>query len=97
MKIHRLLQVVFVSGSVCASVPAFAAAALHGRVDAPRNAPECGGDSDDDDDDGDDEDDKGGETRLCGGDSDDGDDGDDGDDDGDGDETATRQLYLSQS
>ena len=97
MKIHRLLQVVFVSGSVCASVPAFAAAALHGRVDAPRNAPECGGDSDDDDDD-DDGDDKGGETRLCGGDSDDGDDGDDGDDDdGDGDETATRQLYLSQS
>jgi hypothetical protein len=87
MKIQRLLQVAFVSGSVCAAVPAFAAAALHGPV----NTPSCGGDSDDDDDDGDDEDDKDGETRLCGGDSDDDDDGDDGDDD-DGDETETRQL-----
>jgi len=90
MKIQRLLQVVFVSGSVCAAVPAFAAAALHGHVSAPQNTPECGGDSDDDDDDGDDEDDKDGETRLCGGDSDDGDDGDDDD----GDDTETRQLWL---
>jgi len=89
MKINRLMQVVFVSGSVCAAVPAFASAALHGPV----SAPSCGGDSDGDDDEGDEDDDKGDETRLCGGDEGDDDGGDDDGDDGDdGDDTETLEL-----
>jgi hypothetical protein len=83
MKIPRLMQVVFVSASVCTALPAFAGSVLP----APDSTPLCGGDSDDDDDD----DDKDGETRLCGGDSD-GDDGDDGDDSGDDDGAETFQL-----
>jgi hypothetical protein len=79
MKIHRLMQVIFVTGSVCAAVPAFAHGPLHSSAPA-HPAPQCGGDSDDDGDDGDGDDDKGDETRLCGG-----DDGDDGGGDGDGD------------
>jgi hypothetical protein len=87
MKINRVMQVVFVSASVCAALPAFAGSVLSAQAPAPL----CGGDSDDDDDDDKDDDDKDGETRLCGGDSDDGD-GDDGDDSGDDDGTETLQL-----
>jgi hypothetical protein len=89
MKIHRLMQVVFLTGSVCVAVPAFARSPRPLSEQAHPAAPQCGGDSDDDGDDGDGDDDKGDETRLCGGDDgDDGDgDGDDGDDGG-GDDTS---------
>jgi hypothetical protein len=83
MKINRLMQVVFLSSSVCVVAPAFASVLSTGQ----NPVPSCGDETDEDDDEKDDED---GETRLCGDDTDD-DDGDDGDDD-EGDETETLQL-----
>ena len=83
MKINRLMQAVFVAGSACVVVPAFAAStpSLTSSLAASSlPSPQCGGDEDDDD--GDEDDDDQGETRLCGGDSDD----DDGDDDGENDD-----------
>jgi hypothetical protein len=74
MKINRLMQMMFVWGSVCAALPAFAASGSHSQDPSSRSpsseqhpTAQCGGDSDD----GDDGDDGDG--------SDDGDDGDDGD------------------
>jgi hypothetical protein len=76
MKINRLMQLIFVSGSVCAAVPAFAGSVRSAAHSQPAPSPggpaeqhpsvQCGDDSDDDGD----------------GDGD----GDDGDDDGDGDD-----------
>lgn len=90
MKINRLMQAVFVAGSACVVVPAFAGSAPKLTSSTAESSlpslPQCGGDEDDDDGDEDDEDE--GETRLCGGDSDDGDgDGDEDGDDDDGGET----------
>jgi hypothetical protein len=90
MKINRLMQAMFVSGTVCVALPALAAP---GSLDPSAQAaspqlPQCGGDEEDDD--GDEDDDQGGETRLCGGDSDD----DDGDEDGEDDGGETRAPEL---
>jgi hypothetical protein len=91
MKINRLMQAVFVTGSVCVVVPAFAGSTprlTSLAASSLPSLPQCGGDEDDDD--GDDDEDEG-ETRLCGGDSDD-DDGDDDGDEDDGGETRTPAL-----
>jgi hypothetical protein len=84
MKINRLMQAVFVAGSACVVVPAFAGStpSLTSSVAAslPSLPPQCGGDEDEDD--GDEDEDDEGETRLCGGDDDD----DDGDEDGENDD-----------
>jgi len=95
MKINRLMQAIFVAGSVCVVVPALAgstpsltSSAAVSSAAVP-SLPQCGGDEDDDD--GDDEDEDEGETRLCGGDSDD-DDGDEDGDDDDGGETRAPAL-----
>jgi hypothetical protein len=91
MKINRLMQAVFVAGSACVVVPAFAGTTpsltSSMAVSSLPSLPQCGGDEDDDDGDEDGDDDDGGETRLCGGDSDDDDDGDEDGDDDDGGET----------
>jgi hypothetical protein len=100
MKINRLMQVVFLSSSVCVAAPAFAGVLSTGQGPTPSCGDEkeeeddeedkdgetrlCGGDTDEDDDD--EKDDKDGETRLCG------DDTDEDDDDGEGDDTETLRL-----
>jgi hypothetical protein len=99
MKINRLMQVIFLSGSVCVAAPAFAGTLVSGQAPSTSCGDEkdekdeeedkdgetrlCGGDADEDEDD---KDDKDGETRLCGGDADEDEDEDEKDD------TETRQL-----
>ena len=101
MKINRLMQVVFLSSSVCVAAPAFASVLSTGQNPIPSCGDEkdedkdeedkdgetrlCGDDTADDDDDK--KDDKDGETRLCGDDAEE----DDGDD-GEGDDTETLRL-----
>jgi hypothetical protein len=91
MKINQLMQVIFISGSVCVAAPAFAGTLVTGQVPAPSCGDEKEDEDEDDDKDGEtrlcgddadeDEDDKDGETRLCG------DDEDEDEDDKDGTET----------